>query len=177
METTTPITLATAGYSSLECALQDYDAVWDARQEGTFHHSSLAVLGHGADGVFRIERDDSTARFLTWGGALLGGALCALLPWVRVWTAPSADLAGRGAMIRHFHRRFGVDGLAAAAGLLDDSRYGLVVVVVNRRTEQVAPLLEHAKQVHVMDTVWGDLEEELGRDLVRARPELVLVVG
>jgi hypothetical protein len=166
MHPSTPITLVAAGYSGLDSALEDHDAVWAAREEGTFHHSSLAVLTQHADGTFAVERADNTARSITWGEALLGGALFVLLPRVSQWMLPTPDVDGRGAIIRHLYRHIGLDDLVAAAGLLDDSRVGLVVVVVNRVSSDVTPRLAHAERTHAVDALWGDLEEELCRDLV-----------
>jgi hypothetical protein len=166
MDPSTPITLVAAGYSSLDGALADHDAVWAAREEGTFHHRSLAVLVQQADGTVRVERDNNTARSITWGDALLGGALFVLLPRVSLRMLPTADLDGRGAIIRHFYRHIGLDDLVAAAGLLDASRVGLVAVVVNRVSTEVTRRLAHAERAHAVDTLWGDLEEELCRDLV-----------
>lgn len=177
MNSTTPITVAAAGYRSLDRAVGDYLAVWAARREGTFHHSALALVAQEDGGRFRIERDDSTAKYLTWGDGLLDGALSVLLPRVSVWLLPQGEVDGRGAVIRHFHRNFGLDDLVAAAGLLEDHPFGLAVVVVNRGTPAVAPLLAQAERAHAMTTVWGDLEEELSRELVRPRLSLALATG
>jgi hypothetical protein len=166
MEPSTPITLVAAGYRTLADAFEDHDAVWGARRTGTFHHSSLAVLVQHDDGTFRVERDSNTAWSIVWGDALLAAALFVLLPRVSLKMLPVADLDGRGAIIRHFYRHVGLDDLVAAAGLLDDSPVGLVVVVVNRVRGQVTDQLVHARRMHAVDTVWGDLEQELCRDLV-----------
>jgi hypothetical protein len=174
MDTQTPITLVAGGYDGLEPALWDHDAVWAGRREGAFHHSALAVLSQTAEGSFRIERDNNTARYLTWGDAILAGALFLLLPRVRMSLA-TPDLGGRGAIIRHFHRAIDLDDLVGATALLEDSRFGLVVVLINRTSTEVTPLLTHAARTRAVDLAWGDLEEELRRDLVRPKPELVLV--
>lgn len=162
----TPITLAAAGYGSLERALLDHVAVWEARKVGDFHHSALAALARELDGGFRIERADNTATPVTWGDGLLAGALFVLLPGARFQLRPALDAIGRRAIVRHFHRQIHQDDLDAAAGLLADSRFGLVVVVVNRVGAQLRTQLVHARETHVIDLAWGDLEEELRRDLV-----------
>jgi len=175
MRTTTPITVAAAGYRSIERALDDHEAVWAAHGSGTFHHTSVAVVRQSDEGKFRIERYDNTARFLTWGDALLGGALFVFLPRVSLRMLPAVELDGRGAMIRHFHRNIGPDDLVTASMLLDDSPAGLVVVVVNREKDDVVRLLAGAEQLYATELPWGDLEEELRQDLVRPRTELVLL--
>lgn len=55
--------------------------------------------------------------------------------------------------------------LAETALLLDEGSSGLVTVVVNRRGEAVMQLLRHARRSSSVDMLWGDLEEELCRDL------------
>jgi hypothetical protein len=173
MDPSTPITLVAAGYSTVAGAIEDHDAVWAAREEGAFHHRSLAVLIQRDDGSFRVERENTTAGSITWGDALLDGALFVLLPRVSLRMLPTTDVDGRGAIIRHFYRHIDLDDLVAAAGLLDDSPVGLVVVVVNRTSTDVTRRLAHAECTQAVDTLWGGLEEELCRDLViqvRAAP-------
>lgn len=177
MKPSTPITLAAAGYRTLDRAIEDHDAVWGARTQGAFQHSALAVLVQEQDGRFLVERDNSTARFLTWGDGLLAGALTVLLPRWSARTPPPVADDGRGAIIRHFHGRLDLADRVAAAALLDDSPFGLAVVVVNRRSAEVASLLLRAERVHAMDTAWGDLEEQLARELAPPRPCLYLVGG
>jgi hypothetical protein len=175
MDTGTPITVAAAGYPSLEQALQDHEALWRARQEGTFHHSALAVLVQRSDGTFRIEREDNSARCLVWGDALLVGALFVLLPRVSLRMLSLTEPDGRSAIARHFHRHIGLDDLVTAAGLLDSSRFGLVAVVVNRTRAQVTSQLGHADRAHAVDLTWGDLENGLRGDLIAPFTEIVQV--
>jgi hypothetical protein len=177
MDARSPITLVAAGHRSSADALHDHDAVWATREDGTFHHSSLAVLRQDPDGTFRVERYDSTARFMVWGDALLSGALRVLLPRQAVWTLPATDVDGRGAIIRHIYRHVDLDELVAAARLVDDSRFGLVGVVVNRPRDEVARLLVRAEQVRAVQLDWGDLEEELSWDLATLAPRRLSVVG
>ena len=75
MDANTPITLATARYSDRDGAVNDFKAVWDARKGGEFDHTAVAVLTKDESGKLQVERHDSTAKHLTWGGALLGAAL------------------------------------------------------------------------------------------------------
>jgi hypothetical protein len=74
-------------------------------------------------------------------------------------------LSGAGAMIYHFRRNADPLALAAAGSLLEQADVGLVVVVVNRRADLVTPLLAKARRSAAVDLLWGDLEEELYRDL------------
>lgn len=175
MDTGTPITIAAAGYRSLDRALRDHEMLWRARHEGTFHHSALAVLAQRSDGSFRIEREDNSARHVVWGDALLVGALFVLLPRVSMRMLSLTDPDGRNAFVSHFHRHIGLDDRVAAAGLLDSSRFGLVAVVVNREKAQVTAQLGNAEQAHAIDMDWGDLEEGLRGDLTTPFTEAVLL--
>src|SRR4051812_35000758 len=166
MDPRTSITLATAGYGSLDLALLDHVAVWEACTVGDFHHSAQAVLTRHLDGGFGIERADNTATRLTWGDGLLAGALFVLLPGARLRLEPAFDAVGQRAIAWHFHRQIHPDDLIAASGVLADSRVGLVVLVVNRVSAQVREQLVHAREIYAIDLVWGELEEELRRDLV-----------
>ena len=175
MNTGTPITVAAAGYASLDLALRDHEALWRARDEGSFHHSALAVLAQRSDGSFRIAREDNTAHYVIWGDALLIGAMFVLLPRVAVRMLSLTDPDGRNAFVSHFRRHIGLDDLVAAAGLLDDSRFGLVAVVVNRPRAQVITHLGHAERAHAIDMTWGDLEEGLRGDLTAPFTEFGLL--
>ena len=67
MNVNAPIALIGARYSTPERALQDYDAVWGARHDGDFHHTSVGVLTRERDGRLHVERHNSTAKHLEWG--------------------------------------------------------------------------------------------------------------
>jgi hypothetical protein len=165
VDTGTPITVAAAGYPSLDRAFQDQEVLWCARHEGTFHHSALAVLAQRADGSFRIIRELNSAHSVVWGDALLVAGLFVLLPrfGARMLTLAKPD--GRSAFVRHFHQHIGLDDLVSAAGLLEGSRFGLAAVLVNRTSTQVASQLGNADRASAMDMTWDDLEEGLRADL------------
>ena len=177
MDTGTPITVAAAGYPSLDLALQDHESLWRARQEGSFHHSALAVLAQRADGSFRIIRENNSACSVVWGDALLVGALFLLLPRFGARMLSLTDRDGRSAIVRHFHRHIALDDLVTAAELLDSSRFGLAAVLVNRTGADVTAQLGHADRTHVMDMEWGDLEEGLREDLTAPSSEPALLVA
>jgi hypothetical protein len=159
-----PISLLTASYSSREEAVQDLESVWGARHDGDFHHIAVALLNKSPDGTFGVERSNSTAKHLVWGGALLGGALFVLVPETGVRVFAAVGLDGAGALIYHFRRNADPRELADTALLLEEGNPGLVVVAVNRRGAALVPLLAHAHRSAWVDLLWGDLEEELCRD-------------
>jgi hypothetical protein len=177
MNVNAPIALVGASYSTPERALQDYDAVWGARHDGDFHHTSVAILAKGSDDELHVHRNNSTAKHLMWGGALLGGALVVVAPPAGLELFAAVGLSGAGAIVGHFRRNASPERLAETAVLLQEGASGLVVVVVNRRGEAVTPLLERADEKVSVDMVWGDLEEELSQDFARPVSDLVLVAS
>jgi hypothetical protein len=174
MNANAPISLLVAGYGTRERAVEDFQSVWNARHVGDFHHTAVALLRTNADGTVDVERSSSTAEHLLWGGALLGGALFVLVPAAGVQMFAAVGLDGAGALVYHFRRHADPDGLAAGAQLLREGDAGLVVVAVNRRGEVVAPLLPRAQRCAWVDVPWGDLEEELSRDLATQNSDLLL---
>ena len=175
MNVNAPIALIGARYSTPERAMQDYDAVWGVRHDGDFHHTSVAVLAKGLDGDLHVQRSNSTAKHLMWGGALLGSALVVVAPPAGLELFAAVGLSGAGAIVGHFRRNASPERLAETALLLQEGASGLVVVVVNRRSEGVTPLLARADERVSVDMVWGDLEEELSQDFAKPVSDLALV--
>jgi hypothetical protein len=145
--------------------------------DGDFHHTAIALLSPDSDGALRVERNHSTAKHLVWGGALLGGALFVLAPDAGVELLATVGLNGAGALIYHFRRNADPVELAETALLLDEGSSGLVTVVVNRRGEAVMQLLRHARRSSSVDMLWGDLEEELCRDLATPLADTARLAG
>src|SRR4051794_2084940 len=164
MHANTPMALVGAGYGSLDRALADFTTVWGRRGDGDFHHTSVAVLAKDRNGQLQVERSNSTAKHLQWGGALLGAALCLLVPSAGIAMLAGVGLSGAGAMIDHFQQHAGPEKVAQLANRLDGGAAGVVVVTVNRRGRAVSPLLRNAIATSSVDMVWGDLEEELALD-------------
>ena len=165
MNANAPISVVAASYGTHERAVEDFQAVWGARHAGDFHHTAVALLQTRPDGSVDVERSSSTAEHLLWGGALLGGALFVLVPAAGVQLFADVGLDGAGAFVYHFRRHVDPDGLAAGARLLQEGDAALVVVTVNRSGAALAPLLRQAQRYTWVDLPWGDLEEELSRDL------------
>lgn len=177
MKSNAPISVIAAGYGSRERATEDFRSVWSARKAGDFHHTAVALLRRNGDGTVHVERSDSTAEHLLWGGALLGGALFVLVPAAGVQMFAAVGLDGAGALVYHFRRHADSERLAAGATLLREANTGLVVVAVNRSGEDVAPLLPQAQRCTWVDLPWGDLEEELGRDLAMHSSDLTRIAS
>jgi hypothetical protein len=175
MDTNAPFSLVTASYGTRQAAVEDFTTVWGARHAGDFGHTSVAVLTRDSGRGFRVERHNSTAKRLLWGGALLGGPLFVLAPAAGVGILAAAGLTGAGAIIGHIHQNTQPEDLARLADLLEEGSWGLVVVTVNRRGEVVLPLLSHADRSSSVEMPWGDLEEELCQDLARPLSGMALL--
>jgi uncharacterized membrane protein len=170
MDANTPVTLAAARYSDRDGAVNDYHTVWGAKHEGEFDHMALAVLTKDANGNLQVERHDSTAKHLAWGGAILGAALVVVAPPVGAAVlAGGAAGAGAGAIVGHFHHNIRKQDIEAAGNLLETGESGLIVVAVNRRGEDIKPLLEHAEKTVVTDTTWGNLDAEIDKEIANAQ--------
>jgi len=177
MDVNAPISIVVAAYGQVDDAAEDLAAVWGARADGTFHHTSVALLSRDADDRLRVERSDSTAKYLHWGGALMGGPVFMFAPAAGSQLLTVSGLAGVGAIIGHVRDNADPVALADAGRLLDASPVSLFVVAVNRSAGQVTALLGRATMTAAVDMLWGDLEEELCQDFVRPLPETVLASG
>ena len=159
MDANTPITLAAARYSDRELAVEDFHRVWSARKQGEFDHTAVAVLTKDANGKLQTERHDSTSKHLAWVGA----GLAVLVPGVGL-----AAGAGAGAIIGHFHHNIPKDKVEEAGALLESGESGLIVVAVNKQGTDITPLLQNAEKTVVMQTVAGDLQAEIDKELAEA---------
>src|SRR4051812_39025049 len=75
MNVMAPIALVTASYGTIDGAISDFESVWASREDGGFHHTSLAVLTKDAEGRLQVGRNNSTAKHLE-GAAPCSGAPC-----------------------------------------------------------------------------------------------------
>jgi hypothetical protein len=166
MNVSAPISLVVAAYRDLDTAAADFAGVWGARADGDFHHTSVALLRRSLDDELEVELADSTAKYLIWGGALIGGPVFLLAPAVGAKLLSVSGLTGAGAVIGHIRHNADPDALADAAALLSASPTSLVVVAVNRRAADMTALTRGATMTATVDMLWGDLEEELSQDFV-----------
>jgi uncharacterized membrane protein len=159
MDAATPLVLAVATYDSRDAAVKDFDTVWGAKHEGELDHIAVAVLTKDAAGQLQVERHDSTAKHLAWGGALLGAALAVVAPPVGIgMLAAGGTVAGAGGIVGHFHNNIPKATVAEMGDLLQDGQSGLVVVAVNKEGTDITPMLANAKKKIVVDSIKGDLE-------------------
>jgi len=168
MRADTPITVAVAVYADRAACLEDYHAVREAKTEGEFDHIAVAVVTKRPDESLEVERHDSTAKHLAWGGALLGGTAVLLAPAAApVVLATSlgagggvtaAGLAGAGGITGHLWRNIPKEKVREMSDLLDTGESALMVVAVNKLGSDIGPLLANASKKVVDDSTKGDLE-------------------
>ena len=155
-----PVVLAVATYPSKQAAEQDFHAVWGMKHEGELDHVAAAVLVKDPSGKLKMDRHDSTAKHLAWGGALLGGAMVVLAPPVgaAMLAGTGAEMAGAGAIIGHFWHNIPKDELRRMSDLLDSGEAALVVVAVDHTGADVGALLANATTKVVTDTTRADFD-------------------
>jgi uncharacterized membrane protein len=162
-----PATVAVATYSNKAAVDLDYDAVRGVKSAGHLDHLAIAVVEKQADGDLKIDRHDSTAKHLAWGGGILGAAATvAFAPLGIVFLGPlvsnTAVLAGVGGLTGHFWKNVPKDDVRKLGDVLENGQYGIIVVAVNPEGTDVGALLANAENKHVVDGVHdttGALEE------------------
>ena len=164
MRKDTPITLAVATYPNRAGAVTAFDEVMSQKSSGAFDHVAVAVITKAADGKVQIERHDSTAKHLAWGGALVGAAMFVVAPPLAPAAlglgggASAAGLAGAGGMAGHLWHNIPKDKLREMTDTLDSGESGLVIIAVNPKGSDLSPMLTGAEEVVVDDTTKADLE-------------------
>lgn len=144
-----PSTVAVATYNDKASADQDYDAIWGIKHEGQLDHLAIATVEKDADGNFKKDRHDSTAKHLAWGGGVLGGALAVIsAPLGIVFLGPLATTtalwAGAGGLVGHFWHNIPKDEVRRMDDILHAGQYGLVIVAVNPEGTDIDALLANA---------------------------------
>lgn len=163
-----PVVLAVATYPTKDAALQDFHAVRGVKHERELDHVAAAVLTKTADGKLEMDRHDSTAKHLAWGGALLGGALAVVAAPVGVvylgtMAATGGALAGAGAIVGHFWHNIPKDDLRKMTNVLEAGEAALVVVAVDHTGEDISALLNNATEKHVQASTRADFEADFNK--------------
>jgi uncharacterized membrane protein len=153
MDPNTPMALVAARYAERANAVQDFKEIWSAKREGELDHIAAAVLTKNTDGELQVERHDSTAKHLAWGGALLGSVLVVVAP-----PAGLSALALTGGLAGHFWHSIPKDQVQQASDLLESGQSGLIIVAVNRTASEIGPFVGRAEKSVLIDTLAGDLE-------------------
>jgi hypothetical protein len=156
MDPARPLVLAGARYATHHNAIHDYQIAWGARHGGAFDHMSIAVLAKDAHGDLQVERHASGARDLALGGAVLGAALLVVAPTVGI--AAGGGLAGAGGIAAHLRHTIPNGTLEEVSQLLKSGASGLLLVAIDRKGNEISPLLERAEKAVVVATKTGDLD-------------------
>jgi uncharacterized membrane protein len=154
-----PTTVAVATYATKDAADLDYDAIRAIKSSGRLDHLAIAVVTKDDDGKLDIDRHDSTAKHLAWGGGILGAAATVVFaPLGIVFLGPlvanTAVYAGAGGLVGHFWHNIPKDDVHKMGELLSTGDYGIVVVAVNPQGTDVDALLANAKDKWVVDGVY-----------------------
>jgi uncharacterized membrane protein len=153
-----PVTVAVATYTDKAAAEQDYDAVRGIKHQGQIDHLAIAMVVKEADGKLKIDRHDSTAKHLAWGGGVLGAVLTVVsaplgIIFLGPLVATSAVWAGAGGLVGHFWDNIPKDTVRQMSDLLESGDAGLVIVAVNPQGVDVESLLANAVKKVVADDV------------------------
>ena len=144
-----PVTIAVATYVDIDGAEQDFDAIWGIKHEGQLDHLAIAVVSKDEFGKLKIDRHNTSAKHLAWGGGILGAAATVIsAPLGIVFLGPLAGAAavwaGAGGLIGHFWNTIPKDQLRKMTDVLEAGEYGLVVVAVNPAGVDIDALLANA---------------------------------
>lgn len=170
MDPNTPLTIAAAKYKTRPEAVEAFKSCWGAHHQGLFDHMALAVLTKDETGQLQVERHDTTTKHLAWGGVALGAALAVVCPPAGIAVAAGAG-AGLGSWIGHFWHTIPKDEVQEVGDLLEDSESAIIVVTVNPKQTDIAPLLEHPEKYKVIQAKAGDLDEVAEKALAEAEKE------
>ncbi len=154
----TPTTVAVATYSDKASAEQDYHAIKGIKHEGELDHVAVSMVKKKSDGSLDIDRHDTSAKHLAWGGAALGGALTVIaaplgIVFLGDLAVTSAAYAGAGGLVGHFWKNIPKDVARQMGDLLEAGEFGLVIVAVNPKGADVGALLANADSKIVEDNV------------------------
>jgi len=167
MDPNTPMVLAGASYATRDDAVEAFKIVWGARHQGEFDHMDIAVLAKDGNGELQVERHDSTAKHMAWGGALVGAALCIVAPPVGI--AAVGAVAGAGGIVGHFWNTIPKEKLGEVSELIHSGEAALLIVAVNHKGTDITPLLENAKGRTVVQTTAGDLDAAFDNAVKKAQ--------
>ena len=150
-----PTTVAVATYANKDAATQDFNAVWGIKHEGEIDHLAIALVGKKADGSLEIDRHDSSAKHLAWGGGIVGALSVVVMAPVGVALA-----AGTGGLIGHYWHNIPKDDVRRMGDTLRSGEFGLLIVAVNPKGANIGALLANAVKKVVNDDV-ADPEDTL----------------
>jgi hypothetical protein len=82
--------------------------------------------------------------------------------------AGGATVAGAGGLVGHFWHTISKEKVREVSDLLDSGESGLLIIAVNHKGTDIAPLLENAEKKTVIETKSGDLDAAFEDGLKKA---------
>lgn len=164
-------TVAVATYASRDAAVEDYEIIRGAKHQGELDHLAIAVIAKDQDGKLVVDRHDSTAKHLAWGGAIVGASLVVLVPPLGITTlaaglagggavATAGALAGAGGIIGHFYRNIPKDTVEEMGATLSLGQAGLLIIAVDPKGLDIDALLTKAEKKVVKTGVTDEKDAE-----------------
>jgi len=149
-----PVTVAVATYADVDGAEQDFDAVWGIKHQGQLDHLAIALVSKDDEGKLKIDRHNTTAKHLAWGGGILGAAATVIsaplgIIFLGPLAATAAVWAGAGGLVGHFWHNIPKDEVRRMTDVLEAGEYGLVIVAVNPTGADIGALLANASSKSV----------------------------
>ncbi|MDN4599021.1 hypothetical protein [Leifsonia virtsii] len=168
---TKPTTVAVATYASRDAAVEDYEIIRGAKHQGELDHLAIAVVAKDDEGKLVVDRHDSTAKHLAWGGAIIGASLVVLVPPLGITTLAAAGagagavasagaLAGAGGLIGHFYRNIPKETVEEMGKTLSSGQAGLLIIAVDPKGLDVEALLTNAEKKIVKTGVTDEKDAE-----------------
>ncbi|WP_374008456.1 hypothetical protein [Leifsonia sp. LS-T14] len=168
---TKPTTVAVATYASRDAAVEDYEVIRGAKHQGELDHLAIAVIAKDEDGRLVVDRHDSTAKHLAWGGAIVGASLLVLVPPLGITTlaagaagagalTSAGALAGAGGLIGHFYRNVPKDTVEEMGATLSSGQAGLLIIAVDPKGLDIGALLTNAEKKIVKTGVTDEKDAE-----------------
>ena len=106
------------------------------------------------EGKLKIDRHNTTAKHLAWGGGILGAAATVIsaplgIMFLGPLAATVAVWAGAGGLVGHFWHNIPKDEVRRMTDVLEAGEYGLVIVAVNPTGADIGALLANASSKSV----------------------------
>lgn len=171
-----------ATYPSVEDAEVDRRAVMQLHKAGDLGHVAASVLHKEPNGKLKMDRHDTTAKHLAWGGVAMGAFLGVIAPPIGLafltgglaagMVVDATVLAGVGGLSGHFWKNIPKDDLRAFGATLEAGNAALVVVAVDRDLAEIEGVATRASGSVAKRYEQGDLQgayDEAVDELAKAR--------
>lgn len=167
-----PMVMTVGTYSSLADAESDFYNVMALHKEGDLGHVAATILTKTPDGKLTMDRHDTTAKHLAWGGAIVGGLMGVLYPplgavllmssvpgaMVAAGTVDAAVVAGAGGVVGHYWHNIPKRDLREMSDVLESNQVALVVVAIQKQPIEIDSAIAMASSKVIKYVEHGDVE-------------------